>query len=226
MCTAVGYYWYSGVTVSLAEGWDGTSWTIQPTPNPSGATDSSLWGVSCTSATACTAVGAYETNASTQTQVALAERWDGTAWTIQTTPNPTGARRSSLSGVSCTSATACTAVGNYKNSAGRQVTLAERWEGTRWTIQATPNPTGDDPFLTGVSCTSATCTAVGYFFHGYAYSTKTLAERWDGTSWTIQPTPNPSGARHPSLSGVSCTSPTTCTAVGGPGSAVVERYSG
>ena len=190
---------------TLAERWDGTAWTIRTTPNPTGATNSLLFGVSCTSAMACTAVGTYTTSAGTQ--LTLAERWNGTSWTIQPTPNPSGAQSSFLSGVSCTSATACTAVGGYTKADGTALTLAEAWDGATWTIQSTPNPT-QDSVLSGVSCTSATaCTRVGSGQNG------TLAERWDGTTWTIQTTPNPTGLSSV-LSGVSCTSATACTAVG------------
>lgn len=42
----------------LAEGWDGTSWTIQSTAAP-GSFDDTLNGVSCTSATNCIAVGSF-----------------------------------------------------------------------------------------------------------------------------------------------------------------------
>ncbi len=202
-CTAVGTYNNGGSIETLAERWDGTSWTIQSTPNPSGSNNSVLDGVSCTSPSACTAVGQYD---SAGTNVTLAERWDGTSWTIQTTPNPGDSASSVLSGVSCTSATACTAVGS-----GAGAALAERWDGTSWTIQAIPSPSGATASgLSGVSCTSAiACTAIG----GYSSPglSGTLAERWDGTSWTIQTTPNPSGA---GLSGVSCASATACTAVG------------
>jgi hypothetical protein len=209
-CTAVGNYVNgAGTDLTLAERWDGTTWTVQPTPNPTGAQSSSLSGVSCTSATACTAVG----NAGGQL---LAERWDGTNWTIQPTPIPAGARGGFLQGVSCTSATACTAVGGYTvSSTGDQLTLAERWDGTTWTIQPTPNPSYGPlgVSLGGVSCTSATaCTAVGETFDPGG-NAATLAERWDGTNWTIQPTPNP--AAFSSLFGVSCPSATACTAVGG-----------
>ena len=62
----------------------------------------------------------------------------------------------SLSGVSCVSTSACTAVGHYTNKAGDEVTLAERWDGTSWAIQTTPNPTGAiGSELSGVSCVSA-----------------------------------------------------------------------
>jgi hypothetical protein len=64
----------------------------------------------------------------------LAERWDGTSWTVQSTPSPSpiGSRPNAtgaLSGVSCVSETSCTAVGSYADSTGREVTLAEGYAG-------------------------------------------------------------------------------------------------
>ena len=111
---------------------------------------------------------------------AVAERWNGTRWTIQPTPNPRPGG-AFLNGVSCTSASACTAVGSLPPG-----TLAERWNGTRWAIQPTPNPAQGGGGLSGVSCTSASaCTAVGGSNAG------ALAERWNGTSWLSRPPPTP-----------------------------------
>jgi hypothetical protein len=198
--------------VVLAERWNGTAWAIQPTPHPRGAKASALYGVSCTSASACTATGFYYT--STGTAMPLAERWDGMAWAIQRTPSPATFDYNYLTAVSCTSAAACTASGYYLASTG-QVTLAERWNGTAWAIQPTPNPrSAKDSVLYGVSCTSAAgCTASGsYYTSGGAQLT--LAERWNGTAWAIQPTPSPRGVSASYLAGVSCTSASACTAVG------------
>jgi hypothetical protein len=169
----------SGFYRSLAERWNGSSWAIQPTPTHAGATNIYLRGVSCTAATACTAVGQ---DYSSGYSLTLAERWNGASWVIQPTPNPANAL-SVLSSVSCTAATACTAVGD--SYSGTYVSLAERWNGTSWAIQSTPNPAGSGSVLSSVSCTAATaCTAVGY-----SGNAVTLAERWNGTSWKIQPTP-------------------------------------
>jgi hypothetical protein len=211
-CTATGLYNTSTGQVTLAERWNGTAWTIQPTPNPRGATDSELYAVSCASASACTAAGYYST--STGTDLTLAERWNGTAWTIQHTLNPGGAHGSALAGVSCASASACTATGYY-NTSTAQVTLAERWNGTAWSIQHTPSPGGaHGSALIGVSCTSASaCTATGSYGTS-TYTGATLAERWNGSVWAIQPTPNPRGASGSTLSEVSCTSVSACTATG------------
>ena len=203
-CMAVGTYTKpSGLGVSLAEQWNGHSWRVLPMPSPPGAAVSNMIGVSCTSASACTAVGAANpTGSGAKT---LAERWNGTKWSIQATPSPP---RGGFSAVSCTSASACTAVG--ASSAG---TLAESWNGTKWTVQATPNPPSGGGFLSGVSCTSASaCTAVGAT-NPFTPNATTLAERWNGTSWSLQATPNPSQGGGELLS-VSCASASACTATG------------
>ncbi len=213
-CTAVGSYTSAGVRVPLAERWNGTEWSLQEPGVPSGAKGILLSGVSCSSSTACTAVGIY-TNSS-GVGVTLAERWNGTEWSIQSTPNPTGAEGSSLRSVSCPSSTACTAVGTYTNSSGVEVPLAERWNGTEWSIQSTPSPSGAKFIsLNSVSCPSSTaCTAVGVYFNTSQSRDETLAERWNGTEWSIQATPSHLGTTGSFLYGVSCASPTVCTAVG------------
>jgi hypothetical protein len=61
-------------------------------------------------------------------KLALAERWIGTKWSLQSTPNPPGASESNFDGVSCTSKSACTAAGHYYNGT-TYLTLAERRHG-------------------------------------------------------------------------------------------------
>jgi hypothetical protein len=207
-----------GVALLPAAANASVSWAIQPTPNPIGATISQLLGVSCPSVTACSAVGFSINATSPKVRHTLAERWNGTAWKIQPSPDRgvTGpGRGSSLSAVSCTSASACMAVGFFTNGALISRTLAERWNGTAWKIQPTLNPSASTASgLQGVSCTSATaCTAVG-FFNTRSESELTLAEQWNGTAWKIQPTPNPVGSSINDLTAVSCTSADACTAVG------------
>jgi hypothetical protein len=161
-----------------------------PAPRQAGL-DDVLLSDSCTSATACTAVGYY--TASSGAVVALAETWNGTSWNVRTVPTPSGATDTRLVGISCTSASACIAVGRYvKGLGGPDLPLAERWNGIRWTIRAITSPTGaKSSDLSAVSCSSAAaCTAVGGY-NNSAGRRKTLAERWNGASWTIQTTPNP-----------------------------------
>src|SRR6185437_12661913 len=157
-CTAVGsYITRVGGLSTLAERWNGTSWSIQPTPDQPGGDGSSLLGVSCTSAGACTAVGYYY-NPGSNTTSTLAEAWNGTSWAIQPTPRHATTVFQDLDAVSCTSPTACIAVGSVGYD-----TLAEMWNGTAWALQRTPHPGRGAEGLLGVSCTSASaCTAVGF----------------------------------------------------------------
>jgi hypothetical protein len=212
-CTAVGWYTNSaGTTVTLAEVWNGTSWSVQTTPNPSEATTSRLNSVSCTSASACVAVGEYEYKSGLSYKMqAFAEVWNGASWAVTSVPNPAETTSSSLRGVSCTSSSACTAVGRYNN-----VTLAERWNGTVWSVQSTPNPAeASDSELRGVSCTSSSaCIAVGEDHFPNPAGPHAFSEVWNGTSWVVKSVPNPTEATSSGLSAVSCTSSSACTAVG------------
>jgi hypothetical protein len=125
-CTAVGYYTSrTHKDRMLAERWDGVSWSSERTPQPTGARDSDLFGISCTKATVCTAVGSFTNRAGTT--VPLAEHWNGTRWSIQRTSRPVGATDSDLRGISCTRATVCTAVGSFTNRAHATMPLAERY---------------------------------------------------------------------------------------------------
>jgi hypothetical protein len=172
--------------------------------------EAGLNAVSCTSASACTAVG--WTFGGGGGRGTLAERWNGTNWSIEPTPKTPGGWAGSLGAVSCTSASACTAIGSSLSVASWSAVLVERWNGTEWSIERTPSPTGS--YLYGVSCSSASaCTAVGTSSDDGGYSV-TLAERWNGTRWSIEHTPNLISASNDGLSGVSCAAVSACTAVG------------
>jgi hypothetical protein len=93
----VGYYTDStGGHLPLAEHWNGTAWTIQPSPSPGGSEDAIFNAVSCASGTACTAVGSYATLDGTQ--FTMAEGWNGTAWTALRRRSPSRPRRSCPAG--------------------------------------------------------------------------------------------------------------------------------
>jgi hypothetical protein len=125
-----------GAMLTAAPAAAAASTPTQSRPSSGTSLESELYDVSCTSASACTAVGWYETSPGAYDT--LAEVWNGTTWTIQNTPNPTGATASYLFGASCASASACTAVGYDLNPS--YTALAEGWNGTSWAIQSTPRP--------------------------------------------------------------------------------------
>ena len=87
--------------------------------------------------------------------------------------------------------------------------LIERWDGKRWSMQATPALDGTSNSLSAVSCSSnIACTAVG------GNGGEPLAERWNGINWSIQATPRYAEPLFTSgLAGVSCPTSTTCLAV-------------
>ena len=60
-------------------------------------------------------------------QVILVERWDGSAWSVQPTPNPAWASTSSLRAVACSSSALCSAAGSETGPSGSPAPLAERY---------------------------------------------------------------------------------------------------
>jgi hypothetical protein len=226
-CAAVGGFFGAG-----AGRWDGTRWMIEKVPDPVQGQSPNFPqfpAVSCTSSSACIAVGSYDAG---PLQRLFVERWDGVRWSLQKPPTPPDTLFSAFNAVSCTSIHVCTAVGYYTGAGGLPTsqTLAEQWDGSRWTIEPMPAISSGPASLNGVWCTSSrACTAVGEVSAvtstGLALS-RTLAERWDGTQWSIEPTPIVPRDRLSELLGVSCTSSTSCTAVGdtspGPGVSLAQ----
>jgi hypothetical protein len=225
-CTAVGFYETGTNDQTLIEQWNGITWTIATSPNTSTSENNELRGVSCTSASACTAAGEYNDGTVNQT---LIEQWNGTTWSIVTSPDPNSSWDNDLEGISCTSATVCTAVGDYFTGSYEQ-TLIERWNGTTWSIASgADTSTTQSNYLSGVSCTSATvCTAVGDYYSG-AYE-QTLIEQWNGSAWSVVTSPNVTGSLNDFLAAVSCTSSAFCTAVGNydtlPYQILIEQWNG
>jgi hypothetical protein len=234
ICALVGFS-APAVFAPSAEATGASSWAAQVTPNPAGAQEATLAGVSCSSRMFCTAVGHF-TNAA-GTGLTLAERSNGNGWSIQPTVDSPGAASSLLFGVSCPSRDVCTAVGSVTDRSGTlTIPLVERWTGERWSVQRSPSPTRRSPslsYLGGVSCTSPRfCAAVGYSGNRLGTSGRAQIYQWNGKRWSIQPTPRLPDASVGFLSGVSCTSPRNCTATGfyvphwGPGMALAEHWDG
>jgi hypothetical protein len=211
--------------VAVAEGLRGGSWSVQRANAVGRSISSDLRGVSCTSPTHCIAVGVIFKQ---ESGVPLAQQWDGRRWSVLTTPAPRGISAGELSSVSCASAKACTAVGDWEPEFGSPHTLVERWDGRRWSIQASPSPAGYAE-LEGVSCPStATCTAVGIAWE--RNGRVPVAERWDGSGWSTKRIPKRSDSPDGGLNDVSCSSADACTAVGWAltvdGAPHIERWNG
>lgn len=110
------------------------------------------------------------------------------------------------------SVSSCTAAGGYFTKAGHEYTLAEHRNGTAWSIQPTSSPaSGRDAYsqLNAVWCAAADqCTAVGLY--GSSGPRHTLAEVWNGHTWTVPSTPKISG----SLDAIAAVPSGALTAVG------------
>lgn len=196
----------------LIESWDGSAWTVSWNPGPLGPNPNTLYGVSCSSPDSCVAVGQ-------QGSGVLVAMWDGTMWSVAPAPNPDGGKTNTgiLNGVACPTATTCVAVGHYLSSRGEEPALVETWNGAAWSIKRSVKlgPYDFEP-LRGVACSSSTdCVAVGELEESAGY-VETLVESWDGSSWAVTPSPNPSSA-YPFGGGfwaVSCSGTYLCVAAG------------
>ena len=169
-CIAVGTYSAFGQQDHLlAERWNGHRWSLQTVPSPAGAAVL-LNSVSCSAVRSCTAVGGSY-NSSSQQMASIVERWNGASWARQADAAPA---HTALQGVSCPSGGACTAVGwVFAGEVGSKFAMvAEHWNGTSWTVQATPAPPqAKQEALNGVSClASLYCTAVGGYFRGVPFA--------------------------------------------------------
>src|ERR1700753_616365 len=116
------------------------------------------------------------------------------------------ARDGQFSSVTCTNATHCFAVGVQGDVRGDHA-LVWRLVGLKWVPLATPMGTDAARAFNDMICLSLTdCLAVGGFSRATGAG-GTLVEHWDGTRWTITPSPNiPFGPN--GFSGVACASAT------------------
>jgi hypothetical protein len=202
-------------------------------PAPSNAPSNpyaTLEGVSCTSAGNCVGVGSYGDSSSGPRHAMVATETGGTwgeATNVTLPSNAASASLEQLSGVSCTSAGNCVAVGDYfDRSTGIQAMAVTETGGT-W-AQATevtlPSNALSSPSspagLSGVSCTSAgNCVGVGRYQDSPDSLQAMAVTETGGTFGQATEVTLPSNAASnppiASLVGVSCTSAGNCVAVGG-----------
>jgi hypothetical protein len=207
-CVADGFSYSKNSVRLLGEGWNGHTWTAQPDATPVVAAEPG--GIACTWAKDCMAVGSRLSGKT------LAEHWNGKAWSDQAAASPE--QLNLLGGLSCPAVKNCVTVGtggSMTSSVLDLAPLAEQWTGGKWAVLTVPDPApaGDITELNSVSCTSATsCMAVGDYSDQAGDADTTLAEQWNGTTWTVVTTPSPAALS--ALVSVSCSSPVHCVAVG------------
>ncbi len=234
-CWAVGALVVSGAqnpTGTLIEHWDGTQWSVVPSPTPSGpgVVGAFLNGVSCASATSCFAVG-YATDANGNNLTDVIEQWNGSTWNI--VPGAaTGQAFDELTGIQCLSADNCWAVGNagpaqqmsnflpvFPGAVGDQG-LIEHWDGSAWSIvPSVSEPAPNGGYLSGLECVGVSdCWASGATTDDSGTASGILMEHWDGSTWTDASASVPGSTSPGLLSGISCVSAVQCWAAGSTGS--------
>ena len=180
---AVGNYNAGPYTMSLltlAQHWNGNSWSIVSTPNAATHTSKgdydSLQGVAAISTKNVWAVG-YSGNLNAIADQTLIEHWNGSAWSLVSSPNPYTTQ--DLYAVAAVSANDIWAVGqDFSYSPYGYHTLTEHWNGTAWSEVDSPGYVA----LRGVTAVASNNVwAVG--------GSQIL--HWNSTSWSIVPSPQP-----------------------------------
>jgi hypothetical protein len=181
--------WVVGTTAgssnALVEHWDGKSWKIV-----SSRTFTDVL-VSTIAADASTDVWAFGASITTGNPEAL--HFNGTTWTAMPVAT-SGGVVFKVGGLTALSPTDVWAAGGI--TAPDHVPLvpaAEHWDGTSWSLVSVPNPNPGaiyyDITLSGIAAIAAhDIWAVGSFANANNVE-QTLTEHWDGTSWSIIPTP-------------------------------------
>jgi hypothetical protein len=176
---------------TLIEHWDGSNWTVVPSPNLKNGYQNTLTGIAVIAANDIWAVG-YTLTTNNQT---LTMHWNGSKWSI--VPSPNGPYGNWLFGATALASNNVWAVGASNNQGN---TLILHWNGSSWS--AVPSPSAQCQYysctynsLASISTVSASdIWAVGtsiytyYTGEGDANNTYyTLFEHWDGNAWSIIP---------------------------------------
>jgi hypothetical protein len=147
------------IVQTLAEHYDGTNWSVVPTPNV-GRQANSFYGVTALPDGTAWATGIY-TQASGHTGQALTEHWNGHAWSIVPAANP-GSAEDMLYSAAAVNDSEVWAVGTYSGPDGVFHPLIEQWDGHSWTAYPIAGRYGPpDAILTSVTASGREIWATG-----------------------------------------------------------------
>ena len=182
----------------LFEHWDGTSWTA--TAIESG--DASLLAVSADASDDAWAVGF--SGPENDTSRTLVMHWDGASWKRVESPS-VGSGANQLNGVLALAPDNVWAVGFSTHSPTPPPgqyrvptkTLIEHYDGTSWSVVSSPNVGPNSQYqsndLLGITAVSSTnIWAFGSLDAANGSgNVRTLLLNWDGNTWSVAPSPNP-----------------------------------
>jgi hypothetical protein len=207
---AVGFYWdVNNVQRTLTEHWNGNAWSIVQSPNV-GSHENYLNGVAVIGPNDVWAVGLYSPD--TYGYLTLAMHWDGGLWSVVPSPNM-NTRDNYLVSVSVANPHDIWAVGYYSETRADQKTLTMHWNGTAWTIVASPNVGTNRNYLNSVAVASSNNVwAVGFYWNASNVQ-RTLTEHWNGKVWSVVAAPD-AGTNENYLNSVAVAGPHDVWAVG------------
>jgi hypothetical protein len=180
----------SGLDSTLIEHWDGTRWSVVPSPNIPGRFNN-LQGISESTTDDAWAVGSAQ-SFDAQSVVPVIERWDGSTWSlVRDVPAP--GDYNFLSDVAARSSSDVWAVGSFFRASGTH-NLIMHWDGAGWSQVDAPSPGLEDNNLEAVIALSADdAWAVGDAADSGVSSRKPVVLHWDGSAWSVVPSPDLSG---------------------------------
>ena len=192
---------------TLTEHYNGTTWSVVSSLDPSTTSSDRLLAVAATATNDVWAVGLSIDNNVAST---LIEHYNGTAWSIVASPNQS-ASDNTLYGVAALTTTSAWAVGDYADANGRFHTSVMKWNGTAWTAVASPTVgagTYDNALfsIAAVSATNLWAAGAVYSPTNTGAPSDTLVEHWDGTQWSVVPSPDGSSGRFNELNAIIATS--------------------
>src|SRR6266496_2971177 len=157
----------------------GSGFTKVSPPSQGSSNEHQLYGIAASSSDAWTVGKLY----SYPHYVTLAYRWNGSAWVLKTSDNPSSTQSNALNGVTIDSSGGIWAVGYYYDGSTDEP-LIEEWNGTKLAQQTISAPSGcANTRLNSVTFSSSTNGwAVGYT---NCSSTKYyVVYHYNGTSWS------------------------------------------
>ena len=161
---------------TLTEHWDGSSWTIIPSPNQEAFSQLSAVGGIATND--LWAVGSFHEVPGFHPERTLTEHWDGTQWSVVPSPNLQGLDL--LNAVSAVATDDVWAVG--EDSLPNPLFM--HWDGQTWSLVDPPSDAG--PQFAVAALASDDVWSAG---SGRTANNTSLFNHWDGTSWTTIPNP-------------------------------------
>jgi len=166
-------------------------WTVQKA-QLLGTGDNSVGAIAGSSPTDVWAVGDYLPDATDSNQdatLSFAEHYNGVKWTVVRTPNE-GPNFNSFYGLAAADGEAW-AVGEHLNSAFEDRALVEVWSGGKWHVPSIPQPGSLRDMLFGAAALSKNDVWVVGDREGANGIFETLAEHWNGHTWSVVAAPDP-----------------------------------